>query len=103
MLIVLDFYKDFSSDFEPERAILNKITHKSDELERILVLMLVKDFNLHYNLKQIIALALARQESQLKIRSNTSLFGSFFGGIVATLLEIRTKIFTKIDNINHKL
>lgn len=50
MLIVFDFSKDFSFDVEPERAILNKILLKSDELERILARMLVKDFCPHYNL-----------------------------------------------------
>ena len=51
MLIVLDFSKDFSLDFEPKGRSRIKYFSKAKNWSAFFVRMLVKDFFLHYNLK----------------------------------------------------
>lgn len=47
---VIDFYKNFSSDFEELSDDPPKLLPKSEALERILVRILFKDLYPHYNL-----------------------------------------------------
>ena len=101
---VLDFYKDFRSDFEQSDP--SKTTPSSEAFERILVRILVKDFYHYYNPKQkssqkyatvVLRILRTRLRSRDQLKRIRCFWETIFWGS-GVALDIQTNILKKIEN-----